>query len=361
MTRIAVKHALLRVARAAGLLELSRRLTSHGILIMGYHFVSIDDEHLRFPSIFFSRETFRRRLEAVARRYRVISLREAVEQIRSGRTQRHQIVLTFDDGLYNFAASAAPVLRQFDLPATVYLVSEPMLSQQPAFPLLIHDIVLRTGLTRAPRSLSQVAPSTSLVSTRDRDVVAGIMLEQLRALPLDTNDRIEFARRLARSLEVDIDEILERRIWHYLSSDEIIELSRAGFDVQVHGHTHRNVVENIDVTEEETRTCREVIEKTLGRAATDYCYPSGFWHEAAWPHLERAGMRSATTTLNGPNFGKTPLLALRRYMDAENRTLDEFLLDTSNLRWLLHVLRKPSRLYAPSEKLRRFVETGVGF
>ena len=58
--------------------------------------------------------------------YQVISLDEALRALYSesqGKCRRHYVVLTFDDGYKNFSDYAYPVLRRYNYPATVFLVS----------------------------------------------------------------------------------------------------------------------------------------------------------------------------------------------------------------------------------------------
>ena len=65
------------------------------------------DMHLRF----FSRH-----------RYRVLDVSELIDQMEQGRpVQRRSVVLTFDDGYEETSTIAAPLLRRFGFPATVFV------------------------------------------------------------------------------------------------------------------------------------------------------------------------------------------------------------------------------------------------
>ena len=61
MNKRSVKKALIGVSRVTGLTALSRILTRRGFNIIGFHGVSLLDEHRRFPTLFISAESFERR------------------------------------------------------------------------------------------------------------------------------------------------------------------------------------------------------------------------------------------------------------------------------------------------------------
>ena len=103
---------------------------------------------------------------------------------------------------------------------------------------------------------------------------------------------------------------------------------------------------------------RQRIEAMTGSRPTHFCYPSGRWTKSIWPALQGEGVLTATTTRSGPNLPSTPLLALRRLMNGEDRSQLEFEFELSNLRWLLARLFGKADASTPSEKTRAYRETG---
>ena len=321
----------------------------------------MEDEHKRFPSLFCSPETFRRRLEYIAKHFKVIDLDDAVTQMDQDRVAPGQVVLTFDDGYYNFVASAAPLLRQFEMTATIYVVSGNMCLGEPYHPLVLRDTILTTTLEKAVVSIPGLDQPQPLGSPEDRQRLKKGVLEHLWGLPCTGTARIDFCRRLAGELDVDFDGLIESRKWNSLTPTEACGLIRDGFSIELHSHTHRHVTDIADEVAEETRQCRELVERATGVEAVHYCYPSGYWEKRTWTALAEAGIRSATTVQSGPNFAKTPLLALRRLLDAEEQTQLEFEFELSNLRWLLHVLFHPAQRYEPPEIRLRYAKNGILF
>jgi peptidoglycan/xylan/chitin deacetylase (PgdA/CDA1 family) len=357
----AIKLTGLWLARALGLFWLGRLLTRRGLLIIGWHGVSMDEEHVRFRTLFISQATFRRRLEYLRRTFRVISLEEALQQHERGHFDSGQVVLTFDDGYFNFQEAAAPILRQFEMPATVYLVTGNMALGRPYESLVIRDAVGRSELGEVLLPLEEETRAMPLTDDVARRRVSAAALACLDRMPHEGDARLEYCRRVTEALAVDFDAMMRRRTWTSLNPEEARHLAEEGFGMQLHSHTHRHVTDIPDELADETRHCRELVEQATGRPATDYCYPGGFWERRAWGPLREAGVRSATTVRNGPNFPQTPVMALRRFLDGEALTQLEFEFELSNLRWLLYVLLHPSRRHEPSEKRHTYAQDGVLF
>lgn len=350
-----VKLALFYCARAIGLSHLARWLTRRSVLIVGWHCVSLHDEHRRFPSLCVSRETFRRRLEFLCRHYRIITLDEFLRQKRAGRIEPYQAILTFDDGYYDVYASAAPILREFNVPSTLYMVTARIDSQRPTYNHMVSDIILLSSLSEAVLTAPGMEGPVRLATQADR---VALMRRAMAVYPLDPRQQEPFARRLAGDLDVDMDDLVRRRVWHAMNADEVRELAATGlFDFQLHTHEHKNVLDYAEIAFEQAMVCRERLEALTGRPAPHFCYPQGFWGRETWDALSRAGIVTAATAQNGPNFPATPDLALRRFLDGEDRSQIEFEVETSHLRWLWHALRHPRRYAIPNEKRQPYYES----
>jgi peptidoglycan/xylan/chitin deacetylase (PgdA/CDA1 family) len=346
----------MQASRICGLTALGRMLTRHGFNVIGFHGISLEDEHLRFPTLFISPESFERRLQFLTRRYHVIPLEEAFEQHRSGRIKPRQVVLTFDDGFYNFLGRAMPTLKKYGAHGTVYVVTADVESGEPTFNLLVKDLILSstrksaTGLPHAPG----VTIDLTTLAARNRAVDAAV--ETLNTT-CDTSDRrFAYARGVAAAVDVDIDAKLRARLWDRLTPAEVHQVAAEGFGVQLHTHSHRNVIRFRDEVRDEVRTNRQVLERLTGTPAVHFCYPLGLWDRAVWPDLTAEGVESAVTTRNGPNYPQTPPLALRRYLTGEAMSALEFEFELSGLRWLASTGLSPKKRFAPSEKRLRYSE-----
>ena len=160
-----------------------------------------DDEHTRFPEYFISKATLARRLRFLQKHFEIISLQDAIQQHASGTIKPRQVVLTFDDGLYDYTAAAVPVLNQFDARGTLYAVSS-KIGNGLACATAAKDIVLR-------HQQQQGLSSTEVTSSNQGPLAAH--REQLSSL--DTDQQVKYLYAMADEYDIDFGPIDEQRIW----------------------------------------------------------------------------------------------------------------------------------------------------
>jgi peptidoglycan/xylan/chitin deacetylase (PgdA/CDA1 family) len=92
-----------------------------GITILTYHSISNEIE----PDEAVTPEEFEKQLQYIKENYKVISLEEAVEYIQTDiENISGSIVITFDDGYRDNYRHAYPLLKKYNFPATIFLVSD---------------------------------------------------------------------------------------------------------------------------------------------------------------------------------------------------------------------------------------------
>ena len=116
----AARRGLKRFAGAADAV-----LPTSGLVVLAYHRVGGEGtSQMDLPL-----DRFRDQMARLADTARVLSLDQALDEFRAGRTDSDPgVVLTFDDGTADFADHVVGVLDEFDLPATVYVATEPVLT-----------------------------------------------------------------------------------------------------------------------------------------------------------------------------------------------------------------------------------------
>jgi len=90
-------------------------------LILLYHRVANDPINSQLLSV--SPENFKAHLKEMAYNYRVISLRELLEEVSRAIFRPKTLAITFDDGYLDNLTHAVPLLNQHGLPATIFITS----------------------------------------------------------------------------------------------------------------------------------------------------------------------------------------------------------------------------------------------
>lgn len=323
-----IKKTALRSLKTAGAFRLvaGSRWRRRRLLILAYHGVSLDDEHAWDGSLYLSPETFRSRMRVLeSSGATVLPLGEAVERLYADDLPDRAVVITFDDGAYDFYARAFPIIGEFGFPVTLYLTTFYTEFNRPVFDTFC-SYLLWKARGRA-LELKELTGDDSRVNLSD-DAARASAVSALRGFAagrrLSAEEKDELLRRVARAVGVDYEELSGRRILHLVNPAEARELSEAGTDVQLHTHRHRtpNVRE---LFRREIDDNRAVLSRLTGRDdAVHFCYPSGVYERSFLPWLAEAGVRTATTCETGYATRESEPLLLPRLLDVASLSDLEF-------------------------------------
>lgn len=321
------KQATLKSLKSAGVSTLvqNSRWRRQRLLILAYHGVSTDDEHLWNGSMYMSVAMFRARLETIAKsRCAVLPLDEAVTRLYANDLPDRSVAITFDDGNFDFQRSAFPLLKEFDFPSTLYLTTFYSHYNKPIFSIFC-DYLLWKG-RREKLDLKRITGKVSQIELR-RAAGRESALHEINAFvakqKLSAEEKNDLAANLARQLKVDYDALIEKRIIHLLAPEEVARLAADGADIQLHTHRHRVPLDR-RLFLREIEDNRKSIQAMTSNSPSHFCYPSGVWHQAFLPWLKEAGIRSATTCEFGLASPSSNPLLLPRLVDVSNLSPIEF-------------------------------------
>jgi peptidoglycan/xylan/chitin deacetylase (PgdA/CDA1 family) len=339
-----LKVAVLQRSKRMGVLSAvgqSRWRTSR-LLILGYHGVSQEDEHLWNPALYITADALRRRMELLVRNdCAVLSLSEAVSRLDTNDLPPRSVALTFDDGCYDFFAKAYPVIREFGFPVTVYQTSYYCSFNRPVFDIAC-SYVLWKGVRRTIEGRPFIGTSgpLDLGPAQARASACYRIRQAAHRSGMSAEDKDALVERLAAALEVDWGRIRAKRLLHLMKPEELRQLVKQGVDVQLHTHRHR-MPNDRDLFRQEILDNRRFLEGIGQSCAHHFCYPSGVYAQRFLPWLAELDVQSATTCNPGLVSSKTRLLLLPRLMDSSA------LSDVEIEGWLhgvSHVLpRRPTR------------------
>jgi peptidoglycan/xylan/chitin deacetylase (PgdA/CDA1 family) len=92
-------------------------------IVFSYHNVVADNGTCGERVLHVPQPEFRDQIERIARRFRPVALGELLERHRAGRSLRGLVAVTFDDGYRGVLRHALPVLAEFGVPATIFVIA----------------------------------------------------------------------------------------------------------------------------------------------------------------------------------------------------------------------------------------------
>ncbi len=321
-----------------GLVALSRTLMQRRgrqLIILNYHRASGGD--------------LRRHLLYLRRYYRMMHLEEALEELYAsvgtektrGQDQRTPLVLTFDDGYHDNYTHAFPLVRELQVPITIFLIPGSIESGdyfwwgegQRLVERASVDEVMLEGCTYR------------LGSPAERQLLSQCIDARLRHAP-SVSERETFLVRVRDMLVVPSSITVEEEGERPLSWAEVRKMEESGW-VSFGAHTmHHPVLAYLaDLAEvkREVTQCRHVLEQQLGHRVRAFAYPIGRHEhigEEAIQAVREADYSWAVTTVHGINTPQSDPYRLGRVLGDVSRHWLVMAAETSGIWNLLSPLWK---------------------
>jgi peptidoglycan/xylan/chitin deacetylase (PgdA/CDA1 family) len=260
-------------ASAVGFLDayclLRRRVVKCSACILAYHRVA---SHHDFPSDVPLTTTgdFEKQIKYLRRRYRLMSLAELGHALNEGTTiPSNAAVVTFDDGYKDNYLNAYPILKRYDVPATVFLatghIDDATMFWWDKVAFALHKTTSET------LELDQLG-TYQVRGQEDRSLAARTIAARLKDLPDNGKNRV--IEEMVRRLGVDIPSALGKEM--LLSWDEIREMAKNGINFGAHTVNHPILTRvSLEQARKEIVESQRRIEENLGQAANTFAYPNG--------------------------------------------------------------------------------------
>jgi peptidoglycan/xylan/chitin deacetylase (PgdA/CDA1 family) len=317
------KRAFLGAAKAGGLFKkfTASNWRNQRLLILCYHGISLDDEHLWNPKLYMDVATFRSRMQLLRdRECCVLPLDEALMRLQNGTLPPRSVVLTFDDGSYDLYALGCPLLREFQYPATIYLTTYYCRRQLPVFDTVCSYLLWKGR--KKTLSLDGLLPEGGQVSLAGDAEWRGVsrrLWRYVRETNLSAQAKDALAEKLADALGIDYADLKRRRLLYIMTASEAAEVARQGVSLEL--HTHRHVTPgNRDAFLREIRENASEITDIAGTVPRHFCYPIGDYLPEFFGWLRECGVRSATTCDPGLVSIESEPMQLPRLLDDANIT-----------------------------------------
>lgn len=92
-----------------------------GVRILMYHRIFKMEE---YDQLCVDPDIFESQMRYLNEHYNVLSIHDAIKKISTGTIKGDEVVITFDDGYMDNYIEALPILKKYDLPASIYITTE---------------------------------------------------------------------------------------------------------------------------------------------------------------------------------------------------------------------------------------------
>lgn len=251
------------------LVRLAGHLVSWGpgrnrFLVVNYHRV------LSAPDALLGSEpdlpTFRWQMELLSSCFNVLPLEDAVRASAAGRLPPRAVCITFDDGYRSLHNLALPVLREFDLPATVFIASGHIDKGN-----MWNDRIIE-AVQAMPHGMLDLEDlglgSYSLHNVAQRHAAIGMLTERCKYLPPAA--RHAAIERLSALAHRDhASELM-------LTREMVLDLDRNGVTIGAHTVSHPILTSlDDDSARAEIADSKAELEAILGKPVRLFAYPNG--------------------------------------------------------------------------------------
>ena len=293
-----IRSALAELAATAGVLRYAERSLRNTLTVLCYHRVLPEEQRKAYhdPDLVVTPEVFRAHCRLLAERYTVERLDVALSKWQSGdRPARPLAAITFDDGYRDNFRYAAPILNEFGLRATFYVIAGLVDSEE----LPWYDTM---------------GAAWRMLATADEPTAKQVLAEAKGLSPQERAAWVERLRSRAGKLPIVDDD-------HIMTSAQVRALADAGHEIGSHTMTHPLLPQCDDATlAMEIDSSRRILADLCGREIIGLCYPNGDSDDRVHREVVAAGYGYATSLQPGTNEPPTfDKLRVRRWFINQDR------------------------------------------
>jgi peptidoglycan/xylan/chitin deacetylase (PgdA/CDA1 family) len=304
------------------------------LTVLAYHRIAeatAPDFAYYSPNVSASPAMFARQIAYVARHFNVIDLAALQAFIQLGRAlPPRPLLITFDDGYLDNYTSAYPILRQYGLPAVIFLITDWI--EKPIIPWWDECAYWFHHATNTHAMLPLVG-ETDLTAPHQRTAARDALIRALKQVP--ESRKQEALQQLRSMLNVSLPENTPRL---FVSWDQVRELVANGVACQPHTASHPILTRvNYAEMQRQISESRVRVEAETRQPVSAFAYPNGTpgdYDENTFEVLRNTGYAMAFTLTPGPmrsqDVRRQPL-EIRRVFLSYKDTFEVFVMKVAGL------------------------------
>lgn len=259
-----IRPLVLKIAELSGIFSLSRYIHRNQPLILMYH--RVIDQHL-LPGV--PPSSFEKQLRHLKNNFRIVPMHVLAEELRTGHVEPYSVAITFDDGHSDFYSNAWPILKEYNLPAALYVTTGFIDQTCWLWPDLLKYILMKTT------AKSVIDENLGNLNLDQSSLLHSWSKLGDYCLTLQSNERWSFIHQLANKLDIEVTPFASSP-FNSVTWDQLREMTREGLEVGSHTVSHP-ILSSLDKQKliSELSISKQRIREELGVDPAGICYPNG--------------------------------------------------------------------------------------
>lgn len=287
-----------------------------GTRILYYHSINDLNNTMIFNANIIETENFIKQMKYLKKNYNVISLEYFVNNYKRLSNSKN-VVITFDDGYKDNFINAYPMLKRYNLPATLFLAIDCVDTGKTKFEDKLTYFFLMNNISSIV--VSSLNLKKTLKDNNERNEMLKFICYSINKL--DNRERENIINEIYNKYNIEKDNLYGIM----LTWDDIKQMDRNLISFSSHSFSHVNLtkLDNEKLTEEIHKS-KSILDNRIGSSVRGFSFPFGEFDRNVIRELQDAGYRYAVTTVHGVNNNDIDLFQLKRIPVMNNFHLFKF-------------------------------------
>ena len=254
---------------------------------------------------------FEKQIKYLSTRFNIVSLDEMMQNVYQGEIKPDQLCITFDDGYFDNFKYAFPVLKRYNIPATIFLTTDFISNNR----YLWFDKAIQfiKYCSKEKINLKEfLGPELHMADFKQKSVSMYQLLEWLKTkTPVKRDEILNFLYKKYIMSNIKFDRLM-------LNWEEIREMKKSGIEFGSHTKSHPILSKiSVEQIKNELIGSKNMIEEKLDQEIHSFAYPNGKVDDFSvdsYKILAECGYTYAVTTIPGNNFFSTNPFMLHRFL-----------------------------------------------
>ncbi len=275
------------------------------VLILTYHRVISERElgaYFIQPGMYVRHNVFEKQMRFLKEHFNILSFKELLEQWeqKALKPDQRYCIITFDDGWRDHYLYAYPILRKYDVSATIFLptayigTNEWFWSDKIGYLLSHYESAGQTPeMDELLTSPCEQHPWVKYVNGTVHTKKIDLLIEMYKRLPQEEIHKLIEQIRKTLGFEFPNDRV-------FMNWEEIEEMSQQGISFGSHSCTHKifNTLPIHDI-QKEIEGSLDTIQRKRTNYVPIFCYPNGVYTQEIATLVKTAGYQAAVSTRFG--------------------------------------------------------------